>query len=110
MENNRVFEQLLDNMPYVGAAFLGTICIVTLIYGIYSYAKKKSKQNLFVSISLFINIIFVGFLMFAITEIIKMDAGEKLSNEQTINLLLAIIGIVMFNVVTYTKLGKEKEL
>ncbi len=110
MENNGVFEQLLDNMPYVEAAFLGTICIVTLIYGIYSYAKKKSKQNLFVSISLFINIIFVGFLMFAITVIIRMDAGEKLSNEQTINLLLAIIGIVMFNVIACTKLGKEKEL
>ena len=108
MKNNGVYEQLLDRMPYVAASFLGIMCIVTLIYGIYSYVKKKNKQNLFASVVFFINIIFVGFLMFAITVIIWMDAGEKLSNEQTINLLLAIIGIVMFNVIACIKLGREK--
>ncbi len=109
MKNNGVYEQLLDKMPYVAASFLGIMCIVTLIYGIYGCAKKKNKQKLFVSVVFFINIIFVGFLMFAITEIIQMNAGENLSNGEMINLVLAVIGIVMFNVLAYTKLGKKVE-
>lgn len=107
MTNTGAFEQLRDKMPYVMAGVLGIACIIILIYGIYISIKKKDKRVLLISIIYSVDIIFAGFLMFAITTIIQMDAGEHLGMEQGINLLVAMVGIVVFNILVYSKLDKS---
>lgn len=103
MTNTGVLEQLRDKMPYVMVGVLGIACIIILIYGIYISIKKKDKKVLLISVVYFVDIIFAGFLMFPITIIIQMDAGEHMSMEQGINLLAAIVGIVVFNILAYMK-------
>lgn len=107
-KNEGVFEQVLDKMPYAMVGALGIACTIILIYGIYISIKNKDKRALLISIVYFVNINFAGFLGFVITTFIQMDIGENLSNEQMLNLLLAVIGIVIFNILVYGKLDKSK--
>ena len=106
--NKGVFEQVLDKIPYVMVGVLGIACTIILIYGIYISIKNKDKRALLTSIVYFVNIIFAGFLVFVITTVIQMDAGEHLSMEQWFNLLVAMVGIVVFNILVYNKLDKSK--
>lgn len=108
MTNKGVFEQLLDKMPYVMGGGLGIACIITLIYGVYSSCKEKYKRDLLISVIYFINIIFGGFLAYVITEIIQMEAGEHLSIKQQLNLVVAIVGMVVFNVFAYRRIITKK--
>lgn len=108
MTNNGVFEQLIDKMPYVMAGVFGTACIFILIFCIYNLIKKKDKRALLIGIIYFVNTIFAGFLMFAITTIIQMDAGEHLSMKQEVNLLATIVGIVVFNILAYMKSAEDE--
>lgn len=110
MTNIGTFEQLIDKMPYVMAGVMGIVCIIILIYGIYiSIFKKKDKRVLLRSIIYLVDIIFAGFLVFAITTMIQMDAGEHLSTKQCVNLLLTMVGIIVFNILGYNNVIKDKE-
>lgn len=96
-------EELVDKMPYIIMIGVGLMLIITLAYIVYDYSKRKDKKSLFLHFTYGINIIFVGFVAFAVWSLVQLEPGENLGMEQEISLLVVIIGIVVFNVLIYLK-------
>lgn len=63
MEDKKFFLTVASSL--IPLIIIVIVYIVILVYGIYSYAKRKDRRKLLISIITYINIFFVGFLIMA---------------------------------------------